>query len=73
MNRLGRAVITGTELLSFDEVLEQIDAVACDDVVELGSELFAPARLSVAGIGPRSGVFRRAVCAVNPLLGEEAA
>ncbi|MCY4086723.1 MAG: pitrilysin family protein [Actinomycetia bacterium] len=72
MNRLGRAVIAETELLSFDEVLAQIDAVSGDDVVALGSELFAPARLSVAGIGPRGGDFRRAVCAVNPLLGEEA-
>ena len=73
MNRLGRAIITDTELLSFDEVLAQIDAVSTDDVVALGSELLAPARLSVAGIGPRGSVFRRAIAAVNPDLGRRVA
>ncbi len=73
MNRLGRAVITGTELLSFDEVIARIDAVTTDDVAALGSELLEPARLSVAGIGPHGGVFRRAVSAVNPSLGRKAA
>jgi predicted Zn-dependent peptidase len=61
MNRLGSHVLGGVQLLSVDEVIARIDAVTHDDLVALAGELFAPERLSVAGIGPDAGAFERAV------------
>ena len=45
-------------LLTVDEVIERIDAVTLDDLRELAGELFAPERLSAAGIGADEAVFR---------------
>lgn len=61
MNRLGSHVLGGVPLLSVDELIAQIDAVTQDDLVALAGELFAPDRLSVAGIGPEEDAFVRAV------------
>ena len=35
MNRLGRTVVTGSELLSIDEVVRRIQAVTADDIQAL--------------------------------------
>ncbi len=51
MNRLGSSVLAGLPLLSVDEIIERVDAVTIDDVRELAAELFAPGRLSAAGVG----------------------
>jgi predicted Zn-dependent peptidase len=69
MNKLGAALLNGTPLLSVDEVVEQIDAVSLDTVAELADQLFAPERLSTAGIGPDEDVFR---AALGPLSSEPA-
>jgi predicted Zn-dependent peptidase len=61
MNRLGSSVLTGVPLLSIDDVIERIDAVTLDDVAALATELFAPERLSAAGIGGSEERFREAV------------
>lgn len=61
MNRLGSALLSDVPLLSVDEVVEQIDAVSLDAVAQLAEELFAPERLSTAGIGPDEDVFRAAL------------
>ena len=53
-------------LLTVDEVVERIEAVTLADLEALARELFAPDRLSVAGIGPDEAAFR-ARCAVEPL------
>jgi predicted Zn-dependent peptidase len=66
MNRLGSAVLTGVPLLSVDEVVEQIDAVSLDVVAELAEQLFDPAKLSTAGIGPDDDVFRAAMGPLSP-------
>jgi predicted Zn-dependent peptidase len=66
MNRLGSAVLTGQPLLSVDEVVARIDAVSIDDVAELAEELFSPARLSAAGIGPDQDVLRAALEPLAP-------
>ncbi len=68
MNRLGSAVLTGMPLLSVDEVVEKIDAVDRDTIAELTAELFDPAKLSTAGIGPDEDLFRAALgpLALNP-------
>ncbi len=66
MSRLGKSLITDTELLSFDRLIAEIDAVEPDEVSELAGLLFAPERLSVSGIGPSERVFRAAVRRINP-------
>jgi predicted Zn-dependent peptidase len=61
MNRLGSAILTGTPLLSGDEVVEKIDAVSLGDVAELAQELYGARSLSVAGIGADEDAFRGAL------------
>jgi predicted Zn-dependent peptidase len=61
MNRLGSALLSDLPLLTVDEVLERVDAVTLDDVRALAAELFVPAELSVAGIGPDEDAFRTAL------------
>jgi len=67
MTRLGRAVITGTELITLEETIERVDAVTADDVAALARELFAPEALSAAAIGPSERRFRATVERFNPL------
>jgi predicted Zn-dependent peptidase len=66
MSRLGKSIVTGSEILSLDRLLAEIEAVHAEQVAELASVLFAPERLSVAGIGPNEAVFRRGVERVAP-------
>jgi predicted Zn-dependent peptidase len=61
MNRLGSSVLAGMPLLTVDEVVERIDAVTLADLEELAAELYAPERLSAAGIGPDEAAFRTAL------------
>lgn len=65
MNRLGSHILAGVPLLSVDEVIAQIDAVTQDDLAALADELFAPARLSAAGIGPDEDAFAAAVASLT--------
>jgi predicted Zn-dependent peptidase len=73
MNRLGSSVLTDVPLLSVDELVARIDAVTLDDVAELAVELFDPARLSAAGIGPDEAPFRSALEPVSTTLAATAA
>jgi predicted Zn-dependent peptidase len=66
MSRLGRSLITDTELLSLDRVIAEIDAVEPLMLAELAGVLLDPARLSAAGIGPGEEQFRTAVERVHP-------
>jgi predicted Zn-dependent peptidase len=68
MNRLGSSVLAELPLLDIDEIVERIDAVTLDDLRGLARELFAPARLSAAGIGADEAVFRSALEPVSPAL-----
>jgi predicted Zn-dependent peptidase len=68
MSRLGSSVLTGVPLLTVDELVERIDAVTIDDLEEIAQELFDPARLSAAAIGPREEVFREALGPISPTL-----
>jgi predicted Zn-dependent peptidase len=68
MNRLGSSVLTGVPLLSVDELVARIDRVTLEDVALLALELFDPARLSAAGIGPDEGPFRAALEPVSTTL-----
>ena len=72
MNRLGAEVLAGMPLLSLDETVERIESVTIDDLVSLVDELWAPGRLSAAGIGPDRERFEQALAAVEPSLVESA-
>ena len=73
MTRLGKSTITDTPLLTPEEIVERLEAVTAQEVAELADALLAPARLSVAGIGPDERRFTEAVSRVNPALLEKAA
>ena len=66
MNRLGASLLFGLPLLETDEVVARFEAVTMDDLRELTDELWAPERLSAAGIGPDEQTFRAAVEDVCP-------
>ncbi len=72
MNRLGASLLYGLPLLETDELMDRIDAVTMDDLRGLTDELWAPERLSAAGIGPDEAAFRAAAAEVTPA-GEVAA
>lgn len=61
MNLLGSNVLSDIPVLSLDEVIAKIDAVTLDDVGAVAHELFAPERLSAAGIGPDQAAFDAAL------------
>jgi predicted Zn-dependent peptidase len=65
MSRLGSELLAGAPLLSLDEVVAQIDAVTREDLVALVDELWAPERMSAAGIGPDEERFTEAVAALG--------
>jgi predicted Zn-dependent peptidase len=65
MSRLGRNILEDVELLDEDEVCARVDAVTEDQLAELAAELFDPARLSAACIGPDRAVFDRALGALD--------
>jgi predicted Zn-dependent peptidase len=68
MQRLGKSLITDTEILSLERVIAEIEAVERDDVSALAAELLAPERLSVAAIGPSEERLVAALEAVTPAL-----
>ena len=73
MSRLGKSIVTDSELLSVDRLIAEIDAVEHDEVAELASVLLQPELLSASGIGPDEDVFASAVANVNPGLVRRAA
>jgi predicted Zn-dependent peptidase len=73
MSRLGKSLVTDTELLSLDRIAAEIDAVTADAVADLAGVLLAPERLSAAGIGPSETRFREAVRRIDPSLAQRAA
>jgi predicted Zn-dependent peptidase len=66
MNRLGGSILYDLPLLELDEIMAKIDAVQLSDLRDLVGELWAPNRLSAAGIGPDEDAFRGAVEGVCP-------
>jgi predicted Zn-dependent peptidase len=65
MNRLGSEILADTPLMPIDEVVERIEAVSLEDLAALAEELWAPERLSVAGIGPATERFDEALAALG--------
>jgi len=72
MNRLGKSLITDSELLSLDRIVAEIDAVEASSVSELAAVLLTPERLSAAGIGPSEERFLAALEHVTPSLARAA-
>ena len=73
MSRLGKSLITDTELLSFDRIIAEIDAVEPEAISELAGLLLAPERLSAACVGPSEERFHEAVERASPALAARAA
>jgi predicted Zn-dependent peptidase len=73
MSRLGKSLITDTELLSLDRIAAEIDAVEADAVAELAGVLLAREKLSASGIGPSEERFRQALRRIDPELAARAA
>jgi predicted Zn-dependent peptidase len=65
MNRLGSEILADTPLMPIDEVVERIEAVSLEDLASLSQELWAPERLSAAGIGPGAERFDEALAALG--------
>jgi predicted Zn-dependent peptidase len=68
MNRIGSSVLMGVPLMTLDEVLAAFDRVTMDEVVALAGDLFAPERMSAAGVGGEEDRFRSALEGVSTLL-----
>ena len=73
MSRLGKALISDSELLTFERIIAEIDAVDEDALAELAEVLLAPERLSASGVGPDEDRFRAAVRPANANLFARAA
>ena len=73
MTRLGKSLISDTELLTFDRIFAEIDAVTPDELAELAGVLLPPERLSASGVGPDEERFRRAIERANASLVARAA
>ncbi len=73
MSRLGKSLVTDTELLSIERIIAEIEAVEPEAVAELAGVLLAPEKCSAAGIGPDEELFLEAVERVNPALPARAA
>jgi predicted Zn-dependent peptidase len=72
MNRLGKALITDTELLSLDRIVAEVDAVDAASVSALAGALLASEQLSAACIGPNEERFLAALERITPDLAHAA-
>jgi predicted Zn-dependent peptidase len=68
MNRLGKTLISDSELLSLDRLVAEIDAVDAESVCALARTLLDASHISAAGIGPNEDRFLAAVERVAPAL-----
>ncbi len=73
MTRLGKSVISDTELLTFERIFAEIDAVDTQAVAELATVLLPSERLSASGVGPDESHFRSVVGMANASLVARAA
>jgi predicted Zn-dependent peptidase len=73
MSRLGKSLVTDTELLTLERVIAEIDAVHTDELAELAEVLLPAERLAAAGVGPDEARFRSAVGRASATLVEQAA
>jgi predicted Zn-dependent peptidase len=72
MNRLGSSLLMDVPIMTVDELLAALDAVTLEDVNSLARDLWAPGRLSAAGVGGSEERFRAALESVSPALAQAA-
>ena len=68
MNRVGRATLSGSELLAIDELIERVEAVSVDDIRGLANEFWRPSLLCAAAIGPDRALVEAATKHLSPAL-----
>ena len=73
MSRLGKSLVTDSELLSLDRILAEIEAVDEAAVAQLAGVLLERERLSVAAVGPNEDRVLHAVERIAPDLARRAA
>jgi predicted Zn-dependent peptidase len=73
MSRLGKSLITDSELLDLDRILAEVEAVDAEAVAQLAAVLLPSDAISVAAIGPSEQRLLDAVEPVCPELVERAA
>ena len=73
MSRLGKSLVTDTELLTLERIMAEIEAVEPDELAELAAALLPAERLAAAGVGPDESRFRSAVARASASLSERAA
>jgi predicted Zn-dependent peptidase len=73
MTRLGKALVTGSEIVEVDETIARIADVTADELAALARAILRPSGMSVAAIGPREARVRKAVERLNPALVTRAA
>jgi predicted Zn-dependent peptidase len=73
MSRLGKSLVTDSELLDLDRVIAEIDAVDVEAVAGLASVFLAPEKLSAAAIGPNEELCLAAAGRISPDLARSAA
>ncbi len=61
MTRLGKGVLTETEILSLDDLAKRVEAVTSEELMELAAEIYRPDLLSVVGIGRIEDLFQSVV------------
>ncbi len=61
MTRLGKGVLTETEILSLDDLAKRVEAVTSEELMELAAEIYRPDLLSVVGIGADEDLFQSVV------------
>ena len=66
MSRLGKSLVTDTELMTLERIMAEIDAVDPDELAELAAVLSPSERLAAAGVGPDEEKFRAAVARASP-------
>ena len=67
MSRLGASLLAEMPILSVDEIVDRLDAVALGDLRELAGELFPRERLSVAGVGAQESLFEQSLQTLMPV------
>jgi predicted Zn-dependent peptidase len=70
MSRLGSELLAEAPLESIDEIVARIEAVTLEDLGVLVEALWAPERLSAAGIGPEQERFEEALREALPAVAE---
>ncbi len=53
MNRIGRSIITGTELLTPEEISARIEAVTAEDIVRLARAHLNLDEMYLSAVGPK--------------------